>query len=101
VKLLEAFAAGIPCVSTRLGAEGLAREDGVLCRLADEPGEFAQKIVELFRQPAEAAAMAQRARAWVEQRHDAARMAARLAESYREILARKWQPAELPVSEVR
>ncbi len=91
VKLLEAFAAGIPCVSTRLGAEGLARTDGETCRLADEPREFAQKIVELFRKPEEAAAMARRARARVEERHDARRMAERLAESYREALRRKME----------
>ena len=32
----EAFAAGIPVVSTRLGAEGLADQDGELCALADD-----------------------------------------------------------------
>src|ERR1022692_2286290 len=31
VKLLEAFASGIPVVSTRIGAEGLARQDGEFC----------------------------------------------------------------------
>jgi glycosyltransferase involved in cell wall biosynthesis len=89
VKLLEAFAAGIPCVSTRLGAEGLAEEDGRVCRLADEPEAFAQKIVELFRHPEEAAAMARRAREHVERNHDARTMAAKLVETYRELLRRK------------
>jgi len=89
VKLLEAFAAGIPCVSTRLGAEGLASEDGQVCRLADRPEEFAQKIVELFRRPEEAAAMAGRAREHVERNHDARTMAERLVEAYREALRRK------------
>ena len=89
VKLLEAFAAGIPCVSTRLGAEGLAREDGAVCRLADDPREFAQKIVELFQRPEEAEAMARRARVYVEAHHDVRAMAVRLLDSYREALARK------------
>jgi GT2 family glycosyltransferase/glycosyltransferase involved in cell wall biosynthesis len=89
VKLLEAFAAGIPCVSTRLGAEGLAREDGPVCRLADDPDEFAQKIVELFRHPGQAADMARRARAYVEQHHDARVMAQRLVDSYRQAIRRK------------
>ncbi len=89
VKLLEAFAAGIPCVSTRLGAEGLASEDGPVCRLADDPREFAQKIVELFRHPEEASAMARRAREYLEQRHDARAMARRLADSYREAVRSK------------
>lgn len=89
VKLLEAFAAGIPCVSTRLGAEGLAAEDGPVCRLADDPREFAEKVVELFRHPEDAAAMARRAREHVEQRHDARAMARRLTESYREAIRSK------------
>ena len=42
VKLLEAFAAGIPVVSTAVGAEGLARKDGEFCALADDPAEFAR-----------------------------------------------------------
>src|SRR5262249_11903455 len=41
VKLLEAFAAGIPVVSTRIGAEGLADQDGAICGLADDPKGFA------------------------------------------------------------
>lgn len=89
VKLLEAFAAGIPCVSTTLGAEGLATDDGLVCRLADEPVAFAQKIVELFRRPEDAAAMARRAREYLERNHDARRMTERLVESYRETLRRK------------
>ncbi|HVW83673.1 MAG TPA: glycosyltransferase, partial [Bryobacteraceae bacterium] len=48
VKLLEAFASGIPVVSTRLGAEGLAREDGAFCALADEAETFAARVVELL-----------------------------------------------------
>ena len=48
VKLLEAFAAGIPVVSTRLGAEGLAAEDGEICALADDPESFAACVVELL-----------------------------------------------------
>ena len=40
VKLLEAFASGIPVVSTRLGAEGLAVKDGEFCALADSPLTF-------------------------------------------------------------
>lgn len=98
VKLLEAFASGIPCVSTRLGAEGLARQDGDICLLADSPDEFAQKIVELFRRPELGEELARRARAFVEQRHDAALMARRLVESYRGALAHKAGAAE-PVAE--
>lgn len=89
VKLLEAFAAGIPVVSTRVGAEGLVREDGRLCRLADDPAGFAECVLELFAGPEKAAEMAARARADVTANWDMATITGRLVEGYREIVARK------------
>ena len=89
VKLLEAFAAGIPVVSTRVGAEGLARQDGDLCALADDPAEFAQKILALFDSPDLAAQMAQRARLEVEANWDAAACTRKLLNSYRDALREK------------
>ena len=58
VKLLEAFAAGIPVVSTPVGAEGLAEKDGEFCALADDPAGFAERVLRLFEDPEAAAAMA-------------------------------------------
>ena len=89
VKLLEAFAAGIPVVSTRLGAEGLAEEDGRTCALADEPETFARRVVDLLGQPGEAAAMAQRAREEVAAKRDATILTARLVEGYRTLVRTK------------
>ncbi|HEY2843834.1 MAG TPA: glycosyltransferase [Bryobacteraceae bacterium] len=83
VKLLEAFAAGIPVVSTRLGAEGLADTDGEICALADDPAAFAAHAVRLLRNPEEAAALAGRARAEVVAKRDMRAMTGRLVESYR------------------
>lgn len=89
VKLLEAFAAGIPVVSTVVGAEGLARKDGDICGLADTPAHFAERVLTLFRDPQTAAAMARRARAEVETNWDMAAITGRLVESYRALLAEK------------
>jgi GT2 family glycosyltransferase len=89
VKLLEAFASGIPVVSTRLGAEGLASEDGKICGLTDDSAEFAAKILELFDNPGLAEAMAARARAEVEKNWDMAVITRRLIDSYRETIWRK------------
>src|SRR5580700_1144133 len=83
VKLLEAFAAGIPVVSTRLGAEGLADKDGDLCALADDAPSFAAHIVKLLRDPESAAQMAERARAEVVAKRDLHVMTERLVECYR------------------
>jgi GT2 family glycosyltransferase/glycosyltransferase involved in cell wall biosynthesis len=89
VKLLEAFAAGIPVVSTRLGAEGLARRDGEFCYLADDPETFARRVVEILEDPGRARAMVERARQEVVAHWDSAIITARLAEEYREGLRRK------------
>lgn len=87
VKLLEAFAAGIPVVSTRLGAEGLASEDGDICALADHPEEFADRILHLLENPREAAELANRARAAMQATRDMHAMTERLVESYRDTVA--------------
>lgn len=92
VKLLEAFAAGIPTVSTRLGAEGLAAEDGVLCGLADSPGAFADWVLRLLAEPELGAEMARRARSFVEQQRDMKVMTHALVDSYRAELARRRTP---------
>jgi len=89
VKLLEAFSAGIPVVSTRLGAEGLATNDGGVCALADDPAEFAAKIVELFNDAEKAREMARRAREQVVATRDMAVLTRQLVESYRAVLRLK------------
>jgi len=89
VKLLEAFAAGIPVVSTTMGAEGLAEKDGEFCALADTPAGFAERVVKLFEEPSAAAAMAARARAEVEANWDMAAITRKLVEGYGELVREK------------
>jgi len=63
-KVIQALASGIPVVSTppvRLGLEPVP--DDVL-RIAIEPEALAAQIVQLIRDPADAAALGQRGRAW-------------------------------------
>jgi O-antigen biosynthesis protein len=89
VKLLEAFAAGMPVVSTVVGAEGLAVKDGELCALADDPAEFAARVAELLADPQRAAQLARRARTEVVDNWDMAAITRRLEASYREALRGK------------
>jgi GT2 family glycosyltransferase/glycosyltransferase involved in cell wall biosynthesis len=89
VKLLEAFAAGIPVVSTPLGAEGLAGKDGEICSLAADPLEFAKKVVELFDDGEKARGLACRARERVVETRDMQVLTERLVESYRDVVREK------------
>jgi glycosyltransferase involved in cell wall biosynthesis len=89
VKLLEAFASGIPVVSTTLGAEGLARKDGEFCVLADDARGFAEGVIRVLEGPAYAAELAERARREVESNWDMAIITARLAGRYKALLAAK------------
>ncbi|HEY1497667.1 MAG TPA: glycosyltransferase [Candidatus Solibacter sp.] len=89
VKLLEAFAAGIPVVSTKVGAEGLAVTDGEFCALSDDPAGFAERVVALLRDPERAAEMAMRARKEVEANWDMGAITRRLVEGYRALVEEK------------
>jgi glycosyltransferase involved in cell wall biosynthesis len=89
VKLLEAFAAGIPVVSTTVGAEGLAERDGDLCLLADDPAEFAAKVTSLFADGLKARAVAERAREHVVTTKDMGVMTRKLVENYRRAVRAK------------
>jgi glycosyltransferase involved in cell wall biosynthesis/GT2 family glycosyltransferase len=48
IKILNAFAWGLPVVSTALGAEGLEVKDGEHLLLRDDPEEFAKAAVDLL-----------------------------------------------------
>lgn len=61
VKVAEGFSRKCPMVSTSLGAFGYEVTDGRELFLADTAGDFANACIKAIRQPAEAAAMAERA----------------------------------------
>ena len=89
VKLLEAFASGIPAVSTRLGAEGLTDRDGEICCLAGSAEDFAARVLGLLQDTETAQAMARRAHEYLRHNRDIRMLTDRMVRDYREILARK------------
>jgi glycosyltransferase involved in cell wall biosynthesis len=48
LKIYECMAAGVPVVSTKVGAEGLRYQDGKDIVIADDPGEIADACVHLL-----------------------------------------------------
>ena len=51
LKILEAWAAGLPVVATTLGAEGLGARDGQDLLLADSGPAFAEAVSRLLARP--------------------------------------------------
>jgi len=70
-KILEAWAVGVPVVSTTMGMEGIAAVDGANCWLRDTPETFADQLSALLRAPLPTAQL-QAARSQVETHHSAA-----------------------------
>ena len=69
IKIFEAMAMGKAVVSTAIGAEGLPvqQEENIL--LADQPKEFANKVVALLKDPRYRTSLGTAARKLVEQKH--------------------------------
>ncbi len=91
VKILEAFASGIPVVSTPLGAEGLRVNHGTHLMLAGSPRKFAEATLNLLQDPELAASMATNARKLVETSYDWPTAALKLEDIYRQLLASKME----------
>jgi glycosyltransferase involved in cell wall biosynthesis len=66
LKVLDAVAAGVPLVTTPIGAEGIGLLSGVHASVASSAAEFAGAIAMLADDPDKAAAIAQRARHHIE-----------------------------------
>jgi glycosyltransferase involved in cell wall biosynthesis len=69
IKILEAFAHGVPVVSTSVGADGLEAVDGRHLLIADSPEDFAAAALRLRRDSALATAVAAEGLALFERRY--------------------------------
>ena len=70
VKILEAWARGVPVVATTIGAEGITYRAGENILIADTPQEFAECVLAILRDPALAEQLSLAGRAAVEQHYD-------------------------------
>lgn len=70
VKILEALAHGMPLVTTSLGCEGIALRHGEHALIADDPRDFAQAVLSLLADPAQAATLGRNGRHLIETTYD-------------------------------
>lgn len=86
LKILEAMAAGLPVVSTRLGAEGLEVTDGENIILADAPEAFGQAILDICANESQRAQIVQAARQLMLARYDWSAIGKMLLDIYLDLM---------------
>lgn len=86
LKILEALAAGLPVVSTRIGAEGLSLEPGVHLDVVADVDGMAAAILSAMKDPRRAQAQADAGRRRVLERYDWRPLADKLAAVWDECL---------------
>jgi glycosyltransferase involved in cell wall biosynthesis len=82
LKVLEAFASGVPVISTALGCEGIEIENGREVRLAETSEDFIEGTLRMAEHAEDSAALARRARQLVESRYTWSAIAAELERAW-------------------
>jgi glycosyltransferase involved in cell wall biosynthesis len=86
LKILEAFASGLPVVTTSLGAEGIAAQDGEHLLTAESAQELAAATCRVLADDLLARRLGESARALAERRYDWRGSAEKLMSSWNELL---------------
>ena len=89
LKILEAMAAGVPVVSTVLGAEGLQVNHRENILISDSNEELAKAIISLMKEPDLRAQIIIGGRQLVAARYDWSKLGTRLFDYYRQLLAER------------
>lgn len=82
VKIVEAMAAGVPVVSTSIGAQGVNGHDGEHYLIADEPGDFANAITRCLSDTGLQSSLSEHAASFARDHFDIRQTTARLLEFY-------------------
>lgn len=85
VRILEAFARGMPVVTTTVGLEGIEARPGEDVLIADTPAEFSERVVELLEDEQLQARLSANGRRLAETRYDWQVVLKKMHEMYREV----------------
>jgi glycosyltransferase involved in cell wall biosynthesis len=89
LKILECMAYGRPVISTALGAEGIAIDDGVHFLKADTPAAMVEAIRKTLSQPELSLELVRNARARVEAQYDWKAIAGKMHDRYQDLVSRR------------
>ena len=89
VKVLDAFAAGTPVVTTSYGNEGIGAEPGRDLLVADDPESFSGAVVRLLTDDRFAGEIAENARAFAQKNFGLSTVMQKIESTYNEIVRRK------------
>lgn len=101
IKLIEASAMGRAIVTTSLGCEGLGFVDGVHAEIADNPEEFAERVIALARNPARRAGLAEAAREHAIAAFSSDAVVESLEQNLRDLLAKSTRDFSQTIAESR
>ncbi len=87
LKILEAMGAGLPVVTTTVGAEGIEAEHGVELLIADTAEDFAKHCVELLQNPSLRHRLAEAGKRLVREKYDLAVMSRAVLACYKHLSA--------------
>lgn len=86
MKVLEAWARGVPVVGTPAAVSGLEVEEGREALVASDPASFARAVARLRSEPGLAQGLVEGGRRTLRERHDPAAVAAALLAAYGEVV---------------
>lgn len=99
VRILEAFARGMPVVTTTVGLEGIDAQPGVEVLVEDSPETFASAVMGLLSNPEWQAELALRGRQLAERKYDWKAVLGQLDEVFKQLAISEDTAKEQPVVE--
>jgi glycosyltransferase involved in cell wall biosynthesis len=87
VKILDAWAWGLPVVSTATGAEGIEVQEGNNILLADSPVDFAEAVISILKDRSLNWSLRSSGRAWVETKYDCTTQYGQIDKVYEQFVA--------------
>ncbi|MEC4686304.1 MAG: glycosyltransferase family 4 protein [Nitrospirota bacterium] len=90
LKILNALSLAKPVITTSVGAEGIEVEDNKHLLIADEPGLFAGKTIELLKNPEIAAKLGENGRNLMIEKYDWGIIGEKMNRVYEELLTSKY-----------